>query len=312
MIFSPVRTYNCIIQLSKKVNKKFEYCIIKKTQNISEELFNAKFEYMDTDKLDVNRWALVDNKVLSNIKKIEGQFYSIRNLIKTGIATLRDEVYIVEYDGTNFYKLHNGIKFIIEPSMVKKLYKVPDLKNSTNINDRYKYIIFPYEKSLFGLDIIKEKDLQKQAPLTYLYLKERKDVLDQRDKGKPNPIAWYAYGRSQGLNKLGSKLLFPTFSNLPKFILVDDESALFCNGYAIFESDFIDLQILCRILNSYIMHYYISNTSYSIDGGFFCYQKKYLEKFTIPQFTSNEIDLIKSMTQEQLDTFLINKYELIL
>lgn len=32
MIFSPVRTYNCIIQLSKKVNKKFEYCIIKKTK----------------------------------------------------------------------------------------------------------------------------------------------------------------------------------------------------------------------------------------------------------------------------------------
>ena len=59
--------------------------------------------------------------------------------------------------------------------------------------------------------------------------------------------------------------MFPTFANHPKFIYIDDENALFCNGYAVFENEQIPLVTLVKILNSSIMDYYISNTSYSID-----------------------------------------------
>ena len=74
----------------------------------------------------------------------------------------------------------------------------------------------------------------------------------------------------------------------PRFILVDDPDALFCNGYAVFEDSSIELELLQRVLNSAVMHYYISNTSYAIEGGYYCYQKKYIERFSIPFFSLEE------------------------
>lgn len=310
MVFKPIRTYNCIIQLSKACNEQFDYCVMEKTDDIPELLFNLELDSMEVDKLDANGWKLVDRHTMDNIHKIEGQFKSIKEFVRTGIATLKDDVYIVEREGEKYYKVLNGKKYIIEGALVKRLYKIPDLKKCDNIEEACRYIIFPYQKGEKGFIIISEQDIIDKTPLAYEYLKAQKAELDTRDKGKPNPTAWYAYGRTQGLNKYGKKLVFPTFACNPRFTMIDDEFSLFCNGYAVFENDYIALDILKRILNSMIMQYYVSNTSYAIDGGYYCYQKKYIEKFSLPYFTDEEKDRISEMTDQELDGFLINKYEL--
>ena len=310
MVFKPVRTYNCIIQLGKSNSEQFEYCVLDKTDDIPQRLQDITFNVMDTEKLDVNGWKLVDKCTLSNLSKIEGQFHSIRNSIRTGIATLRDEVYMVDFDGQNYYKVVDGVKYIVEPTLVKRLYKIPDLKQCDDINRVCRYIVFPYKKSAGGFEIIPEDEFKHSFPHTYNYLLSRKEELDQRDKGKGNPVAWYAYGRTQGLNKYGNKLLFPTFAGYPRFTLIEDEYAFFCNGYAVFEPDYIDLSLLSRILNSYIMQYYVSNTSYSIEGGYYCYQKKYIERFSIPFFSEEEKTQMSGMTSSELDSYLISKYNL--
>ena len=134
--------------------------------------------------------------------------------------------------------------------------------------------------------------------------------MDSRDKGKPNTVAWYAYGRTQGLNKYGIKLLFPTFANTPRFKLVDDEYALFCNGYAVFQNDYIELDLLQRILNSALIQYYVSNTSYAIEGGYYCYQKKYIQKFSLPLFSEEEKAEMRALSDKELDKYLIERYDL--
>ena len=58
------------------------------------------------------------------------------------------------------------------------------------------------------------------------------------------------------------------------------------------------------------MDYYISNTSYAIEGGYYCYQKKYIEKFSLPLFTESEISYIKESSQKEIDSYLINRYGL--
>lgn len=310
MVFKPVRTYNCIIQLSKSNSQQFEYCVLDKTDDIPQSLHNITFNVMDIEKLDINGWKLVDKSTLSNLSKIEGQFHSIRNSIRTGIATLRDEVYMVDFDGQDYYKVIDGVKYIVEPILVKRLYKIPDLKQCDDINSVCRYIIFPYKKGANGFEIIPEGELKRSFPHTYNYLFSRKQELDKRDKGKGNPVAWYAYGRTQGLNKYGNKLLFPTFAGHPRFTLIEDEYAFFCNGYAVFEPDYIDLSLLSRILNSSVMQYYVSNTSYSIEGGYYCYQKKYIERFSIPFFSEDEKMQMNGMTSSELDSYLISKYNL--
>ena len=158
--------------------------------------------------------------------------------------------------------------------------------------------------------MIEEKELEQKYPNAYRYLEKMKSELEKRDKGKENPYGWYAYGRTQGLNKYGKKMLFPTFAKKPKFRYIENENALFCNGYAIFENEKISLNILGKILNSDIMKYYISNTSYAIEGGYYCYQKKYIEKFSIPEFNDNELEILESENNVEINQMLFNKYNI--
>ncbi len=310
MVFKPVRTYNCIIILSKQNSKDFEYCTMEKTEDIKKRLATISYEKMPYDRLDKNGWKLVDQVTFRNLRKIESQTISIKEFIRTGIATLRDSAYLVEYDNKGYFKQMGTQKIYIEPGLVKPIYKIPDLKQHNNIDDAKRYIIFPYVKSKNGYTLIDESVFKSTFPLTYSCLSLQREELDSRDKGKGNSQGWYAYGRTQGLNKYGKKLLFPTFANKPKFIYVDNEDALFCNGYAVFENERYSLDVLVRILNSRLMDYYISNASYSIEGGYYCYQKKYVERFSLPLLSENDIEFMLKAPKEELDAFLWNYYNL--
>jgi len=312
MIFKPTRTYNCIVFFDKTQKSHFEYSVMQSSSNIQNDINYLNFHLMDYDRLDKKGWNLVADNVHDNITKIEGQFISIKNFIRTGIATLKDDIFFIDSKNNGDYcKYANGNVFRIEQEIVKPIYKISDISDSDNLHKYKRHIIFPYKKCNDRFEIIKLNDLEINYPNTLNYLTEVKETLNSRDKGKINSVAWYAYGRTQGLNKYGSKLLFPTFSKKPKFMLEKDETALFCNGYAVFENDFIELEILQKVLNSVIMEYYINNTSYSIEGGYMCYQKKYIEKFSLPLFSVHELDYLKKENNsKKINEFLIWKYQL--
>ena len=310
MVFKPIRTYNCIIKISKTKKKYVDYKIFCDGIDIQKELQKIKFDRIEYDSLGYNSWNFVSKKNIENINKIENQPFKIKDFIRTGIATLRDNIYYVNFDSrtNSFYKIIDSKKYKIDSKIVRKIYKISDIDVNKDINEVCRYIIFPYKKIKGKYEIIDEIKMKSEYSSTYNYLLSQKKSLDERDKGKKNPVAWYAYGRTQGLNKYGKKLLFPTFAYEPKFIKIEDENSLFCNGYAIFENDYFDLDFLQKILNSKVMMYYVSNTSYTIEGGFFCYQKKYIENFSLPMFDEQEIKRIKKMEIGVLDEYLIKKY----
>ncbi|HEL9638732.1 TPA: N-6 DNA methylase [Streptococcus suis] len=308
MVFKPVRTYSCILNLSKKQVEKTQYSVLTKTENIKDELKSIEFSELNIERLDKNGWHLVSDTVYQNLKKIENQLFPINDYIRTGIATLKDAAYFVEQDNRGYFKLVEGVRYEVESSLVKSIYKIPDLKKASKIDDVKRYIIFPYKHDGTGYSLIPEDEMKSEFPNAYSYFLSIKELLGTRNKGKGIDDVWYAYGRKQGLNKYGAKLLFPTFSNKPKFMLVEDVDSLFCNGYAVFENDVFDLKILLKILNSRIMDYYIFHTSYSIEGGYFCYQKKYIQNFSIPLFESEELEFIKNASEDQLNKFLCQSY----
>ncbi|MBS5063620.1 MAG: N-6 DNA methylase [Hungatella hathewayi] len=310
MVFKPVRTYSCIVTLDNHRNERVRYHVMEKVESIQEMLPHIVYDEIEIEHLDKNGWNLVDHATRINLNKIEKQVHPIKEYIRTGIATLRDGFYMVEQDAGGFYKMIEEIRYCIEPDLVKKIYKIPELSSCNSINEVARYIIFPYRKGRQGYEIIPENELKEQYHGTYQYLSAIKEELDKRDKGKGNPVAWYAYGRTQGLNKFGRKLLFPTFAYKPKFMLVEEEDALFCNGYGIFENDFLALEELMAVLNSTVMRYYVSHTSYMIEGGYYCYQKKYIERFSIPDFNEEEKGILRCGDKEKIDTFLIEKYGL--
>ena len=328
------QTYTAISFINKKVNDFILFDKIKENQTCNEFLISANGSPNYLENLDVKKWRLLKTDEQENIKKIETIGTPIKKLfnIAVGIATLKDEVFFVddknEKDGFLKKITENGT-FLIEKEVTKSVYKISQFKSQSDIENNTLRIITPYDTSPKTASPILEKDFQEKYPKCYEYLLSEKEKLKNRDKGKNDYYPFYVWGRTQGITRFGKKLLSPTFSKNPRFLFVAEEDAYYTNGYGIyFDKDrsedlslFADfthpmskeenILVVQKILNSIVMDYYVSNTSVSIQGGFPCYQKNFIEKFTIPHFTDAEIDLLDNLSDKtEINEFLIEKYQI--
>ena len=116
--------------------------------------------------------------------------------------------------------------------------------------------------------------------MAYQYLLSVKDYLDKRDNGKPNKVAWHAFGRSQGLDtSFGNKILFSPMNKKPNFIYHINEEATFYSGYCIkYDGDY---KKLLKQLNSERMEEFIRISSRDFRGGWKAYNKKIVQEFMI-------------------------------
>lgn len=328
------QTYTAISILNKKVNDFILFDKIKDEQNCNEFLISANGSPNHLKNLNVKKWRLLKSDEQENIKKIENIGTPIKELfnIAVGIATLKDEVFFVndvdEENGLLKKTTENGT-FLIEKAVTKPVYKISQFKSQRDIKNNTLRIITPYDTSSKTASPILEDEFQEKYPKCYEYLLSEKQKLKSRDKGKFNYSPFYVWARTQGITRFGKKILNPTFSKHPRFLVVQEEDAYYTNGYGIYFDQncsenlslFDDLinpmskeeniLVVQKILNSIVMDYYISNTSVSIQGGFPCYQKNFIEKFTIPTFTNKEIQLLNCLLEkDDIDAFLINKYQL--
>ena len=303
-------SYTCIIFMDKKYKTKIGYNYINKYEDLN-KIHKIKFSDNLYSDLEYNKWRLLrtDERVI--IQKIEntGKPLGIIADIRSGIATLKDKIFFVPYSSKNLIeKSHNGKKYFIEKNITRNIIKIPDIDDGLTVMPTHK-IIFPYKKINGKYELIPEEIMKSDYPKCYEYLCCVKSILASRDKGKKQYPGWYSYGRKQGFNISCDKLLTPTFSNRPRFILDNSmEDSFFCNGYAIHNSE-IPLNIIQKILNSVIMDYYITRTSVFVEGGYSCFQKNFIEKFGIPEFSNSEMKRIECMTVPELDKTLMQKYD---
>lgn len=324
------QTYTAISFINKKENDAVLYDKIKDEQSCDNFLLSANGSPNYINDLNVKKWRLLKTDDRKNIKIIETIGTPIKQLfnIAVGIATLKDEVFFVdaknERDGFIIKETDNGT-FLIEKEITKPVYKISQFKSQEEIEKNTLRIITPYIIKEKSATPIEEKDFQKKYPNCYAYLLSEKTKLDSRDKGKANYTPFYIWGRTQGITRFGKKILNPTFSKHPRFLFVLEEDAYYTNGYGIYfnkpihslfeethpfskEENIMEVQ---KILNSIIMDYYITKTSVSIQGGFPCYQKNFIEKFTIPKFSDKELNILKSLSDKnEINSFLIEKYQL--
>jgi adenine-specific DNA-methyltransferase len=326
------QTYTAITFLNKQQNEAITYDRIK--EGYSPELFlaNANGSPNYLENLNVKKWRLLKTDEQQNIKTIETIGMPIGKLfdICVGIATLKDEIFFI--DGSKqksgyYLKTTTNRTFEIEKEIVKPVYKISDFRTQDEVEYNTRKIICPYKIKNGIATAIPESDFRKKYPKCYAYFLFEKENLLARDKGKVAFEPFFVWGRTQGLTRKGKKILNPTFSQHPRFLLVDEEEGFFTNGYGLYfreqESnglfgEFINpitklenIDVVQKILNSIVMDYYVTKTSVAIEGGYPCYQKNFIEKFTIPDLTQEEIETIRSISNPQeIDNFLISKYHL--
>jgi methylase of polypeptide subunit release factors len=325
------QTYTALTFLNKKENDAILFDRIKEGYTPNEFLAKANGSPNYLKDLNYKKWRLLKTDEQETIKALENKGISIGKLfdICVGIATLKDDVFFIDgkkRDGYYIKSTGKGV-FEIEIEATKPVYKISDFKSQEDIDNNSRRIIFPYTIKNGVANLIQEADFKKQFPKCYQYVLSEKEQLLGRDKGKIKSEPFYAWGRTQGLTKLGKKILTPTFSQFPRFLMVEEEAAFFTNGYGIFfkeqkTSDLFaetihpiskveNIDVVQKILNSHWMHYYISKTSVSIEGGYPCYQKNFIEKFTIPELSEKDINILRGLNdKKEIDDFLSEKYQL--
>ena len=326
-----VQTYTAITFLNKKYNEGIEYDKIEEGEKTATFLKNIKTTVNLYSDLSIKKWRLLCDEERKNIYAIENSGDTLNSLfnICVGIATLKDDAYtfipLKEKNGL-YYVIENGVEYTIEIKATRPLVKISEMKCQKDIENNQKRIIFPYR---IGKDnkplLIDETEFEKKFPKCYEYLLTKKNILENRGKGNHVYKPFYAYGRTQTLNKKGVNILTPTFSQYPRFLIDNHSEGLFTNGYGIYpdkqrnaslfslnpiaqEENF---DVVQKILNSSIMDYYVKKTSVSIEGGYPCYQKNFIERFTIPNLTNDEICLLRTMDSlNDIDCFLMRKYQI--
>ncbi|OQX23339.1 MAG: DNA methyltransferase [Desulfobacteraceae bacterium IS3] len=328
------QTYTAVSFINKKLNDAILYDKINNEQNPDEFLIAAEGSKNYVKNLNVKKWRLLKTQEQQNIKTIETIGTPINQLfnIAVGIATLKDEVFFVdgskEKKGLFFKETDKGM-FFIEKDITKPVYKISNFKAQEEIEKNTLRIITPYHISGSSASPIPEVEFKDKYPYCYQFLMSEKQKLESRDKGKTVFKPFYVWGRTQGIARSGKKILSPSFSRHPRFLFVAEEDAYYTNGYGIYfskdasENNSLfsemvhpmskeeNILLVQKILNSVIMDYYVSKTSISIQGGFPCYQKNFIEKFTIPYFAAEEIDKLSELSDtNEIDKFLIFKYQL--
>ncbi len=307
-IFKSKSTYTCICFLENTERNYIEY-----HKSIDKELPTNRNQYSSINyaSLDARKgWNLNENEIISRIEATGtpfGEKYKTRH----GIATLKNDIYIfkpVAEDDDYFY-LQNGSLYPIEKGICKDILNSNKLSRDINFDTVVEKVLFPYNDEVKP-KALDEDFLRENFPRAFEYLQVKKKILAGRDKGKGKYEKWFAFGRTQSLEKVGNKLFFPKFSDkTPSYLISNDDDLLFYNGQAIIGHSEEEMLLVKKILESRLFWYYIKTTSKPYSSDYYSLNGTYIKNFGIPEFTNDDIDfLINEPNQNIIDAFLEDYY----
>ncbi|WP_256413280.1 TaqI-like C-terminal specificity domain-containing protein [Halorubrum rubrum] len=230
--------------------------------------------------------------------------------IFVGLQTSADRIYLVEIldEGTDDelvkVKSQNGNTYTLEKELLKPFLKGKDVSRYEPLEPRY-WVIFPYHFEEGNAEFVDEEQLKSKYPRTYEYLREHEDDLRGRENGKMDHERWYDYVYPKNLTKFRKeKILTPEISYGSNFTY--DSGGLYhtTKVYGLLKNENIEVseEYLLAVMNSPVLWFFLSNTGYTLRGGYFTFKTQYLNPFSVPSisFDSSKRER-KKQTQEYID-----------
>lgn len=279
-IFKSRLTYTCLCFIENAVGRKILYTMTK--QNDLKPLNQISFTQENYTNLNAyNGWSLKDNSFIQEIESRGKKFGDIFDT-KSGIATLKNSIYIfkpINKPNRKYYYIDENTP--IEKSICKDIINSNRLAKD-DLKDLIEKIIFPYKHDKNNQPtLIDEVTFQEKYPQAYQYLSAKKEILSTRDKGNGKYPAWYAFGRSQSLEKRKHKLFFPQLVKEGFITCYSENSNLyFYNGMCAYASkeELIELQ---QIMSSVTFWKYVENKAKHYASGYYGLGRNYLKDFGV-------------------------------
>ena len=305
--FADATHYTCITFIyGDRRNNKIEYTVCE------DDLDNCKYTTYDISQNPDNmEWRFGNREIDQMVYQIEHQPDKLDNYnIRNGLATLCNELFffdVVKETKQYYIRVYDGKEYKIEKKICISIAKPNIMRNEMDLIQKGEKAIYPYVDG----KIIPETDFEKKYPCAYSFLTEYKDKLLCRDKGKVDAYpAWYAYGRTQGMNNQGSKILIPYMADRGVAIISQDYDLLFYCGYAAFSEDVNVLKILKIFIESDVFWFYIKMTSKPYSKGYMALAKNYIKNFGIPTLSEKEIKQLVQSESEARERLIAKLYNL--
>jgi len=273
-LFANATTYSAIVIFNAKRNATFKFQKAKTAGSFVEKI-------CDCNDLDAPIWQLA----IGEKKRINGKRLKDISKIHVGITTLCDSAYIFPFvrDEGKIVVVRPKIRGVVRDVEIEREILKPIVKGSKLKSEDQpivEYVLFPYAKVLGKHEIMPEDELRERFPLAYSYLLSVKPELDKRDNGRPNPVAWYAFGRTQSLDtSFGRKIIFSPMNAKPNFVNYENPNCTFYSGYCIKYDG--DPRPLLSQLNSPRMEEFVEMSCRDFRGGWKAYNKKIIENFEV-------------------------------
>lgn len=309
-VFKSKNTYTCICLIEKSHNSTIKYC---KSSSLSLPTKQSDYQSIPYIKLNSKTgWNLNDFETIS---KIEATGIAFGDLYKTrhGIATLKNDIYIFNpvKEDKDFYYLQNGSLYQIEKGICKDIVNTNKLSRAVSISNLKEKVIFPYDNA-DKPSLLNENFIKENYPKAYNYLLNKRRILANRDKGKGEYENWFAFGRSQSLEKVKNKLFFPKMSDrVPSYIINSEDNLLFYNGQAVIGHTEDEMIFIKKIMESRLFWYYIKTTSKPYSSEYYSLNGNYIKNFGVCQLSDSEMDFVLNENNKNiLDVFFEEKYEI--
>ena len=208
--------------------------------------------------------------------------------IAQGIRTSANEVYVLDLVADDGEKIIAKSKILnrdvqLERDAVSLFLQGREIK-PYRIQPSGKVVILPYDMGTKGAQLIPEARIKERFPQTFEYLRENKEYLEAREKGRHQGSSWYAYGRQQNIDlMLFTKILVPDIADRASFALDERGNYAFTSGYGITlkGSTKESPAYILALLNSKLLDFYLKSVSTTLRGGFFRYFTQYIEQLPI-------------------------------
>lgn len=296
-VFEEATTYTCILILGAGEN--FEYGQINQSSKEIQDLNQVEFTSIDSDELSDEPWVLTgpkERELLNQIEESGTPLGERTEYMSEGIVSGDNQILFVEVldDGGEMARVRTQIDDEIrklESEIVHSL-SMGDEINRYAKPDVSMGVIYPYEQTNSGTNLIPEQRLKSDYPQVYDYLSEYRSRLEDRGSKSMNYPSWYSLWCPREKELFESKkLLTPDICQHPKFTEDETGSEYFANtayGLVPENNSKSERLFLLSILNSSLTWFYIYYTSPVLRGDFRRFMTSYLKKLPIIQENPSE------------------------
>jgi len=317
-VFAGASTYTCLLFLKKSGNDQLQFV---KVEDLAEWRKNAESTEgeIDSENIKDDVWNFVVGSGAELFEKLNAMQVKLSDAtvrIFQGIKTGADKIYIVEEieridDRSKVYSKENMAEYWIEMDLLHPLIKGGDSKRY-HFTKTNRLILFPYVSVNGAVQLISESNLKSKYPLTWSYLLDNKEYLENREHGKMSGTDWYSYSRNQALDVISLPKIFTPDIASHSSLSFDEAGEVFftggvAGGYGVLVSPEYSTKYMLGLLNSKLLEWFIHQSATSMRGGYYSYESRFIRNlpirtidFSDPQDVARHDSMVK-LVENMLD-----------